>query len=242
VTGSVGKIALASESPPFLRQPMAVRPLRIAHRGMPRRERENTLRSFAAALSAGADGIELDVHATADGVVVVHHDPHIVGGTAIARTPWRELRQAGAERGVEIPTLADVCELVNDHADLFVEIKGAGIERQVVAVLADHHGPSAIHSFDHAAIRRLWQLDPRLRLGLLFEERVPDVAAMLADHGALDAWPNYSVVDRSLVDAVHGAGGRVIAWTVNDQRDIARLAALEVDGVCTDDVSLVAAR
>ena len=53
---------------------MPDRPLRIAHRGMPRRLRENTLPSFAAALAAGADGIELDVHATSDGVVVVHHD------------------------------------------------------------------------------------------------------------------------------------------------------------------------
>ena len=218
---------------------MTIPPLRIAHRGMPRRERENTLPSFAAALAAGADGIELDVHATADGVVVVHHDPHVAGGAAIAHTRWRELRQAAADRGVEIPTLAAVCQLVGDAAELFVEIKGADIERAVVAVLADHRGPSAIHSFDHATIRRLSQLDRGLRLGLLFEERVPDVAALLEANGAQDAWPHYSVTDRKLVDAVHVAGGRVIAWTVNDRRDVVRLTALGVDGLCTDDVSLV---
>jgi glycerophosphoryl diester phosphodiesterase len=48
-------------------------PLLIAHRGMPRRERENTLPSFRAALHAGADAIELDVHATPDGVVKFEH-------------------------------------------------------------------------------------------------------------------------------------------------------------------------
>jgi len=220
---------------------MTLPPLRIAHLGMPRRERENTLPSFAAALSAGADGIELDVHATADGVVVVHHDPDVAGGAVIARTTWPVLRRSAADRGIEIPTLADVCALVGDSAELFVEIKGAGIERAVVAVLADHRGPSAIHSFDHATIRRLSQADRRLRLGLLFEERVSDVAALLEENGAHDAWPHYTLVDGPLVDAVHGAGGRVIAWTVNERRDVARLTALGVDGLCTDDVSLVRA-
>lgn len=219
---------------------MTVAPLRIAHRGMPRRERENTLPSFAAALAAGADGIELDVHATADGVVVVHHDPVISGGMAIARTGWRELQHAASAADLQIPTLAEVCDLVEDQVELFVEIKGSGIEREVVAALASHGGPSAIHSFDHEAIARLSRFDRRLRLGLLFEERTPDVASMLGADGALDAWPHHTLVDRLLVDAVHRMGGRVIAWTVNDQREIARLAALDVDGLCTDDVTLVA--
>ena len=206
---------------------------------MPRRERENTLPSFSAALAAGADGIELDVHATADGVVVVHHDAQLHGGVSIARTSWQELRRAAEVVRVEVPTLASVCELVGDRVELFVEIKGAGIERQVVDVLRGHRGKSAIHSFDHAAIARLARLDGTLRLGLLFEERVPDVAAMLAACGAMDAWPHHSLVDRPLVEAVHRAGGRVIAWTVNDRTDIERLSALGVDGLCTDDVTLV---
>ena len=219
---------------------MTVPPLRIAHRGMPRRARENTLPSFAAALAAGADGIELDVHATADGVVVVHHDPVIQGGMAIARSGWPELQRAAHSSDLQIPTLAEVCDLVEDRAELFVEIKGSGIEREVIAALAGHRGPSAIHSFDHQTISRLSRLNRRLRLGLLFEKRHPDVASMLAANGATDAWPHHTLVDGPLVDAVRGMGGRVIAWTVNDQRDIARLAALEVDGLCTDDVTLVA--
>ena len=206
---------------------------------MPRRVRENTLPSFSAALSAGADGIELDVHATADGVVVVHHDARLAGGVSIADTRWSELRAAADAALVEIPTLASVCDLVGDRAELFVEIKGAAIERRVLEVLREHRGRSAIHSFDHAAIARLARLDEGVRLGLLFEERVPDVAAMLKGRGATDAWPHHSVVDGRLVEAVHTAGGRVIAWTVNDPRDVERLSALDVDGLCTDDVTLV---
>src|SRR5690349_17048621 len=69
---------------PGLIVPMPHHPLHIAHRGMPRLARENTLPSFALALEAGADGLELDVHATRDGVVVVHHDAVLSGGLAIA--------------------------------------------------------------------------------------------------------------------------------------------------------------
>ena len=220
---------------------MAVPPLRIAHRGMPRRARENTLLSFETALAEDADGIELDVHATADGVVVVHHDPQLRGGLDIGSTSWDAVRNAATAVDIAIPTLADVCELVDDRVELFVEIKGAGIERAVRSVLSSHRGRSAIHSFDWATISRLSKLDRRLRLGLLFEARVPDVAATLAAHGALDAWPHHSLVDAPLVDAVHDMGGRVIAWTANARPDIERLTALGVDGICTDDVTLVAA-
>src|SRR3954468_23117179 len=101
-------------------------PLRIAHRGMPRRERENTLPSFAAALAAGAQGIELDVHATADGVVVVHHDPVTSDGVEIAAAQWSDLRadEGRAARAAAIPSLAAVCDLAAERAELFVEIKG----------------------------------------------------------------------------------------------------------------------
>ena len=214
-------------------------PLRVAHRGMPRRLPENTLPSFVEALRCGAQGIELDVHATADGVVVVHHDARTARGLEIADSAWEALlREASAD--VAIPTLASVCALVGDRAELFVEIKGSGIERQVLDVLEGHRGPVAIHSFDHPTIARIARLDPPLRLGLLFEDSVPDVTALLAAHGASDAWPHHSMVDARMVADVHRAKGRVIVWTVNQPSDLQRVTALGVDGICTDDVTLLA--
>src|SRR3954470_12092221 len=97
--------------------------LRIAHRGMPLVAPENTLRSFAKAIDADADGIELDVHATSDGVIVVHHDPELPGGMVIRETPYADLYREMPE----LPTLQSVCALVDGRAELFVEIKGAGI-------------------------------------------------------------------------------------------------------------------
>jgi glycerophosphoryl diester phosphodiesterase len=214
---------------------MAALPLRIAHRGMPRRLPENTLPSFAAALAAGAQGIELDVHATADDVVIVHHDPTL-RGLEIRRSTWAQLSERDVAPGVRAPTLTEVCRLVNGGAELFVEIKGEGIETQVVDALRDYAGRTAIHSFDHALIGRLAQRGVPYRLGILFEDDATDAPHAMRQHGALDVWPHYSLVTETLIGEVHSAGGRVIPWTVNDRAQARRLASLGVDGLCTDDV------
>jgi glycerophosphoryl diester phosphodiesterase len=214
-------------------------PLLIAHRGMPRRERENTLPSFRAALSAGADAIELDVHATADAVVVVHHDPATADGLEIALTPAHVLAASMAARGFELASLQSVCTLVAGRSELMVEIKGAGIEDAVLDVMRGYAGPYAIHGFDHAMIGRIARREPSLRLGLLFDSAVPDVAELLASYGARDAWPEHTLVDERLVRGAHGAGARVLAWTVNAAAEAARLARLGVDGLCSDDITVL---
>jgi glycerophosphoryl diester phosphodiesterase len=205
---------------------------------MPRLARENTLASFALALAARADGIELDVHATADGVVVVHHDAMLDGGAPISELSHAALLGASFE-ATQIPTLRDVCELVDGRAELFVEIKGEGIERFVTGALASYDGPCAIHSFDHALIQRLARAGTSHRLGILYEETGDDALAAMATNGALDLWLHHLLVTRDLVDDVHAVNGRVIPWTVNDLDDARRLSALGVDGICTDDVSIL---
>jgi glycerophosphoryl diester phosphodiesterase len=213
-------------------------PLRIAHRGMSTQARENTLPAFALALDAGADGIELDVHATGDGVVVVHHDPALPDGTPFTARTHDALATYEAAPGVPIPTLRDVCALVGTRATLFVEIKGMGIERRVLDALEGHPGPVAIHSFDHALITRLHETGCPWPLGILVEGDTGDLPALMQATGARDVWPHYPLVSAELVEAVHGRGGRVIAWTVNDAADARHLAALGVDGLCGDDVRI----
>ena len=223
-------------------------PALIAHRGAPREHPENTLPSFARALELGADGIELDVHATRDGVVVVHHDPVPRATTterALARRPiaeltYEELETFSVAPGIRIPTLADVLTLVGDAAMVYVELKGASIERQAIDVVQRSNARCAVHSVDHAAIARARAIAPDLRRGLLFSRRQADPAAALDAAGALDAWPEWPLVDQSFVDSVHRVGGTVIAWTVNDLGAARRLASMGVDGLCTDDIRLVA--
>jgi glycerophosphoryl diester phosphodiesterase len=205
---------------------------------VPRLSRENTLPSFALALEHGAEGLELDVHATSDGEVVVHHDPTLPDGTPIADLTRSQLDVYEPAPGVRVPSLSELCAAVADQAVLFVEIKGAGIEGSVAAVLANYTGRAAAHSFDHAMIARLHALAPELRLGILFDDSISGLADAMAATGALDVWPHYSLVSPSVVEAVHAAGGRVIPWTVNDPGVAERLAAQGVDGLCGDDVRI----
>lgn len=212
-------------------------PLRIAHRGMPRLARENTLASFRLALEAGAEGIELDVHATADDVIVVHHDRTLAGGLAIRHLTYAAFHQTAPDA----PTLREVCDVVGSRAELFVELKGAGIEHVVADELTHYDGVYAIHSFDHEAIRRLHASGVALRLGVLFDGG-EDGLAVMDQCGASDLWPHFSLVTRDMVTGVHGRGGRVIPWTVNDAADAERLGDLGVDGLCTDDVRMLKRR
>jgi glycerophosphoryl diester phosphodiesterase len=206
---------------------------------MPRLARENTLPSFQLAVDAGADGLELDVHATADGVVVVHHDATLRQGPAITDLTFEQLRAYDAAPGIPIPRLADVFEVAAGRATLFVEVKGVGIEQTVLDTLTGYAGEVAIHSFDHDLIARISRLDPSRRFGLLFEDEPVNVARSMAIAGALDVWPQWSVTSPGLVDMVHEAGGRVIVWTVNEQATAQRLTEVGVDGLCGDDVRLL---
>jgi glycerophosphoryl diester phosphodiesterase len=232
------------ESPFSMPAPRRGRPQLVAHRGASRLRVENTLAAFAIALDQGTDAIELDVHATADGVVVVHHDPIPSASDAAGRAesrPIATLRYVELStmrvRGEAIPTLRDTLALVAGRAIVYVEIKGAGIEQQVVETIRASRASCAIHSFDHAAIGRVRALAPDIPRGLLFEQG--DASSMLEQmraHDARDLWPQAALVDADLIDAAHAAGLRVVAWTVNDPMMAGRLAAAGIDALCTDDV------
>ena len=217
----------------------------VAHRGAKRERPENTLAAFARALELGADAFELDVHATRDGVVVVHHDPIPrapgAGGERarpIAECSARDLTSFRVG-GEPIPTLESVLELAAGRARVYVEIKGSGIEREVVGVIGASRTECAIHSFDHAAVGRVRALAPEIPRGLLFEHAGQDMLAALIEHDARDLWPHVPLVDAALVDRVHRLGRRVVVWTVNTSTDAARLASLGVDALCGDDVPLL---
>jgi glycerophosphoryl diester phosphodiesterase len=97
----------------------------------------------------------------------------------------------------------------------------------------------AVHSFDHGAIERMHALAPEIPRGILFDDRPADMIASIRRTGARDVWPQWRLIDRGLVEEIHRAGGRVIAWTVNDRSEAARLVGFGVDGLCSDDVRLL---
>lgn len=225
------------------------RPEIVAHRGTPRVHPENSLPGFAHALALGADAIELDVHATRDGVVVVHHDavlgrPGVGGaldGLAIADLTADELSAHELAPGVGVPTLAEVLALVADRATVYVEVKGEGIETRVADVVRAHGARTPVHAFDHRVPPAVRAHSPATPIGILSDSYLIDTAHALRAAAARDYWPHRARVDADLVRTVHGAGGRVVVWTVNDPGEAVRLARLGVDAICTDVADEVAA-
>ena len=217
-------------------------PEMIAHRGMPRRHRENTLAGFLAASAAGATGWELDVHATVDGVIVVHHDPVLpaaaggLAGAAIATVDWATLSEATiGPAGERMPTLDTVLDSAGTSTTVYVEVKARRIESMVADCLARHPSRrAAVHSFDHRIARRLRELSPKTPVGILTDAYLIDSPHALDAALARDFWPHRDMVDRRLVERIHAAGGRVIVWTVNAPDDARRLRDIGVDGLCSD--------
>jgi glycerophosphoryl diester phosphodiesterase len=210
---------------------------RIAHRGAKREFPENTLSSFQRAFELGADAVELDVHGTQDGVIVVHHDPTLGRhGPAIRELTWAELAQ---HTEVPVPRLRDVLEAIPASATVYVEIKALGIEHAVSETLASVPVRCAVHSFDHATIVRMREIAPKVARGVLFDGSLTALNDVLSRSAARDVWPQWKLIDQGLVNRVHARGCRVIAWTVNTRDEARRLAALGVDGICSDDVRLL---
>ena len=207
----------------------------VAHRGANREAPENTLPAFQRALEIGVQGIELDVHLTRDGVPIVHHDPFLLE-TAHDRgnTPIASLDLATVQRMSDAPTLAEVLELVAGRCRLYVEIKASAAVDTVVSLLGARRPWCAVHSFDHRVSARVRSLDPELATGILLVSYLVDTASAMRASGARDVWQQADFIDGPLVDAVHGGGGRVVAWTVNAIDRARALIDLDVDIICTD--------
>jgi glycerophosphoryl diester phosphodiesterase len=203
----------------------------IAHRGANREAPENTLSAFKRALDAGAQGIELDVHLTSDGFAVVHHDPILHDGS---KTPIAGLKLAAVQRRASAPSLEEVLQLVDGRCRVYIEIKASRAVEAAVAVIAKRLDWCAVHSFDHRSVLRARSLNDGIQTGILLVSYLVDVGAAMRAARATDVWQNVEFVDGDLVEHVHSAGGRVVAWTVNDVMRARALAKLGVDAICTD--------
>ena len=212
-------------------------PLIIAHRGASGYELENSLAAFRAAVQRGADAVELDVHATTDGVLIVHHD-EIVNGRHITRSKGAEIRALRLSNGEPVPTLDEALDAIAKPLKVFVEVKSLPSQFDGVLYAAMERGPNngrcAVHGFDHRIVSRLGLGRPKLPRGVLLSSYPIRPLEVLEDTGATTLWEDHGMIDPALVDTVQSAGYQVIAWTVNDEEEMRRLVALGVDGICTN--------
>lgn len=213
------------------------RPTIIAHRGASGYEYENSRAAFRRAVMLDADGVELDIHVTGDGEIVVHHDPDVPGFGPIALLSAAQTSQVRLPNGERLPLLQEVLGLLGQH-DVWVEVKSLPPAFDAALLAALDQGPAparyAVHSFDHRIIRRLGEARPALSRGILLTAHLDDPVAALRAVGATTLWQEWQLVDQELVRRVHQSGARIIAWTVNEIGDLERLVRLGVDGLCSN--------
>ncbi|MFF0752464.1 glycerophosphodiester phosphodiesterase [Streptomyces sp. NPDC004267] len=212
--------------------------LTIGHRGVMGVAPENTLRSFVLAERAGMDVIELDLHLSKDGALVVMHDADVdrtTDGTGpIAAKTLAELRELDAGQGERVPVFEEVLAAVG--APLQAEIKDADAARALAAVLNEREltGRVEVLSFHDEALAEVRALVPGVRTALVADRRQDEVVRRALDVGATALVLNIRHLTRDTVERAHAAGLRVVGWVVNTEDDLRLAHALGLDGATTD--------
>jgi glycerophosphoryl diester phosphodiesterase len=223
----------------------------IAHRGASIKAPENTLAAVRAAVDAKADWVEIDVQESADGSVVVFHDRDFKRMGGSGRPIW-ELSDAdiaaidigswkspdfAAERA---PLLSEVLFTCKDRSGVLIELKYYGrdqrLEERVIEVVeaAGMADQVMVMSLNHAGIRKIRQLRPQWRIGLLSTVALGNVTRLDVDFLGLNA----RTTSRRLIEEADRRGIQVYVWTVNDPIDMAAQLGRGVDGLITDDPAL----
>jgi len=219
--------------------------LKIAHRGAKAYEPENTLKAFQKALDLNADGIELDVHLSADGHIIVIHDETIdkmTNGKGFVNTlSLPELKAFRIDEKYEIPTLREVFDLVAKKCFINIELKNAAPLGQVILLIEEYvtkknwnYDHFIVSSFDWNALQEVHNLNSKILIGVLTETNL-DLAVAFAEFIKAKAiHPYYHLLTEENVQEMQQKGFLVLPWTVNIEEDIQKIKSYKVNGIITD--------
>ena len=210
-------------------------PLILGHRGAPAEQPENTLASFRRALELGADGVELDVQCSADGVPVVIHDPTLErttrGAGRVGAHTWDALSRIKAGTGEPLPSLEKVARwAAGTGAWLNVELKAAGVEAASLGVLREQGMLERcfLSSFLPDTVRSTRRLAPDVSCYLLSDLWNPQVLATARETRASGVCLRHDAASPAALQELADAGLPLVVWTVDDP---ARIRALLRAGV-----------
>jgi glycerophosphoryl diester phosphodiesterase len=218
--------------------------LRIGHRGARAYTPENTLASFKKALEIGVDAVELDVRKTKDNQLVVIHDADVKrttnGKGLVSELTLKEIKNFSAD-GEKIPTLEEALDFLDKKVKVFIELKEAGVEEQVLSIV---HAKSieknvVIVSFLEDVLKKVRELDKDIETGLIYAKHKNPIKA------ALELKANYLLAlyrftHTANVAKAHENGLKVVVWTINNPEEVEEYAKKGVDGISSDKPDILA--
>lgn len=224
----------------------------IAHRGASAHAPENTLAAFHLALDQRADGVELDVHLSSDGHLIVIHDDDLsrttTGTGKVGELTLAEIRAADAGNGEKVPTLDEVLSLIQDKLWINIEFKGFApyspqLPEKVLALVKAHGlGEKIIYSsFDPRLLIQTRKLQPDAKVGMLLLPGLGGKLVRWVFETFVRPWslhPHHTLAQAKFMQRAHHRGQKVLCWTVNQPEEMLRLKQLGVWGVITDNPSL----
>ncbi len=213
--------------------------LKVGHRGARAYEPENTLRSFKKAIELCVDAVELDVRKTKDNQLVVIHDADVKrttnGEGLVSELTLKEIKNLATDKNAQIPTLKETLDFLDKKVKVFVELKEAGLEEEVLALVHKKglEKNVVIVSFLEDALRRVRELDGEVETGLIYANHKNPVKAAL-ELKAQWLLAFYRFTHTANVQKAHESGLKIVVWTVNTSEEVAEMAKKGVDGIASD--------
>jgi len=219
--------------------------LKIGHRGAKGYEPENTFVSFQKALDMQVDGIELDVHLSADGEIIVIHDESIDrttnGKGFVNALSLRELKAFRINGTYEIPTLAAIFDLVNQDCFINIELKSYEATDKVVSLIEKYvtkkgwkYNRFLVSSFDWNALQQVAFLNDKIPIGVLTETDLDLALAFAKFIQAKSIHPHFHLLTKENTAQMQEKGLQVFPWTINELEDIQKIKKFNVNGIITD--------
>jgi glycerophosphoryl diester phosphodiesterase len=211
----------------------------IGHRGAKGYVAENTVASFAKAIELKVDAIELDVHLSKDGEVIVIHDETVDRTTnqtgLVSDYTTAELIKLG------IPTLREVIQLVDKKCVVNIEIKDLLATQKVVEIIEEFvthfnwkYHQFQVSSFIWETLEAISKLNSAILLGVLTEDSIENALAFAKKIKVHSINPYFKLLNQENCNAMQNSGYKIYTWTVNSAEDLIFVKTLPIDGIISD--------
>jgi len=200
----------------------------VAHRGAPKLVHENTVESFLAAITLGADMVELDIRKCADGTLVVFHDPWLSRTTRrgrLSQLTYGELNRRAAKKGFSVPTMEAAFKTLSRKLPLDIELKEPGDEEKVVACALKYfdHSQFVLTSFSPRIIATVKSLDPYLQTGFIMATAEGLALCETSPAEVLAPDKRLFSAHRNFFAKLKKRGKQIAVWTVDGTELLSRM-------------------